>query len=281
MTEVITYKPLLAQHGRSTTGGTIWAEVATNLGDFPEGNQTIISAGEVYGFVFDFEIDFDSTTGLPRPSRNYFTQDSQSQYLEILFSTNIETPVSTFGYQFRATSTPELWGLNTPPQTNTDLQDIETTFSNTSDIWTLNGSTYDMVFQIDFNTKYGSGKDKNSIQRYIQHSTWNGYLAIVITNTGGASYRVNQPTGAVFDRSQATGQYVDFYTGWLDRPASRGRPVTDMKTGLPAFAEDLVEDGFLPGIWTSADQWDPIDPRDIRSVEFPDDEGVKKDEVPV
>lgn len=70
------------------------------------------------------------------------------------------------------------------------------------------------------------------------------------------------------------------FTGVDGHGVDRGRPVRDMKTGLPTHVDQLVEDGYHPGVWTAGGQWDPPDPRDERPTPMPPDEGAWEDDVP-
>jgi len=285
MTDAISYRPILWQQGFSN--GSSYQTFAANgfqgeasLGDFSGTNSFTVSAGATYTQIYTFEVNNDSERGLQLDTPNFFTQASQSQYFTLTINTKLTSPRSDIGLQYQTGPTPSAWEVSGPnlPENVTDFQDIENPIASDSSLWVLNGSTYDLVIPLDFNTQYGTGSTE-SIKRTVNKPTWNGRLSLAFPNSGASwAFTINSDT---FDRGLMVGQYVPFHTGWDGAPASRGRPVRDMRTGLPAFAEDLIEDGFHPGIWTSARSWDPTDPRDLRPVEFPAGEGTKKDDVPV
>lgn len=119
--------------------------------------------------------------------------------------------------------------------------------------------------------------------QYIRHSGWNGIISLTVTVLGLGTpfhFHSNDAADTSLAPSIDTGTETPFFTGIEGHGVERGRPVRDMKTGLPAHAPDLTEDGYLPGIWTVPSQWDPADPRDERPTELPDHEGVWEDDVP-
>lgn len=298
MTDTISYKPILVQHGIYVFTDLLstWNYLPfTAPSDLTETETfTVFANPTIYRQLYDFEVTFDSERNLPLDVPNFFTQDSQSLYFNLTFPTNITSIISTMVLGFEAVvdpiSRPNTEVIISNFNAKTNLRAIENPLD--SSRWDLTGATYDLTFPLDFNTETSTitinafaftppGNTKvKTIQSAIKPASWNGRIALTFTSFDASTWDFTiDPSD--YNRGFLTGQYVPFHTGWENRPASRGRPVRDMKTGLPAFAEDLVEDGFKPGIWTSSAQWDPIDPRDVRPVEFPDEEGVKTDDVPV
>ena len=283
MTDTISYRPALLQHGKraSTFDGiaTVYYWLPFTVPDAGETKTFNMQAGDVYSQVYDFEIEYDAERGLSIDQRNFYTQASQSLYFRLTLPTNLTSPVSTLSVFYHTSPTHELWGTSALPypdaSQDTDAQAIDDPILSSSTAWVLNGSTYDLVIDLDFNTRYGS-RPEESIQKLTKDREWNGYLVLTFPSAAQAW----QLTTSNFDRGFLQGQYVPFYSGWDGHPAERGRPTTDMKMGTPAFAEDLSEDGYFPGIWTGSQSWDPIDPRDIRTAEASSEEGRRKDDVP-
>lgn len=69
------------------------------------------------------------------------------------------------------------------------------------------------------------------------------------------------------------------HTGHSGVSLDGGRSLHDMRSGLPALAGELIEDGYQPGIWVRSDWWDPAEDED-RAVNLPDTEGKVRDSVP-
>lgn len=71
-----------------------------------------------------------------------------------------------------------------------------------------------------------------------------------------------------------------FNTGWHtheDRPTAA---VHSMRSGLPAFSKDLVEDHFRRGVWVADREWDPEDPTDYGDAYQQDPNEGGTDSVP-
>jgi hypothetical protein len=242
-----------------------------------------------YAQIYDFGISLDSERSLPLSPNVFFTSAAQSLYFRnVMRTTNTDTDNDItnanelLSIGFVDDSAPELWSASNLPS-NADVVTIEANMEAPGEFFVLseNGVQYDINIPLDFNTEYDS-RPARSIKTVLSGHDWNGRLAFAWENSFGFAPTIEVTVEPEeYENGFLAGQYVPFTTGWLDHPASRGRPVNDMKTGLPAFAEDLVEDQYVHGIWTSGEQWDPDDPRNIRQVRFPRDEGTKKDDVPV
>jgi hypothetical protein len=114
---------------------------------------------------------------------------------------------------------------------------------------------------------------------FMKSSTWNGIISLTVTTLAVLEvHSADSATPALAPRIDTA--ETPFFTGIDNDGVRLGRPVRDMKTGLPTHVPDLVEDGYRPGVWTSPNQWDPPDPRDERPTEVPDGEGVWDDDIP-
>ena len=288
MTDSVSYRPLLHHYGRTTTSGTDYLEAG-----LPSGSSVAASIpladGEIYTETYNFETSSSvvaqgrsdgSTRNLNNSPNLFYTQASLGLYFFWTVRTNLASPRSGLTYQFRATTAPDEWSASNMPQDATDLQDIETAFTSASSNWVLNGSTYDLVFSLDFNTTYGS-RPPISMAYYMSQPDWTGHLALTLVNNTGTGFSVLVAAGEDFNRGYLLGQYVPQFTGWSGHPPERGRPMRDMKTGAPTFTGDVQEDGYLPGIWTQAKSWDPDDPRHHTLTNFPSNESQPDDDVPV
>lgn len=283
MTDTISFRPRLEQHGHQS--GTLFTPFSTDLDTDP---ATIypIPAGADYIQVYNFDLTFDSERGLPLEPNNFYTQSDQSKFFTMTLATTLTAKIATLSLAMEGLETPSV-KAESPTETlllsALSPMTIEDSISASSSFWVQNGFTFDLVIPIDFNTinsrPSGSTERDATITQFIKTTRWNGRIILHIENSGDSwSIKVDPNT---FDTGFWAGQYVPFHTGWENFPASRGRPITDMRSGLPAFAQDLVEDGFVPGIWTSSENADPDDPRNIRQVEFPPNESTREDDVPV
>lgn len=292
MPEIGQFRPRLEQHGTDgkkfgnenfveetlpTNGSTL------SLGTFGGPTET-----RVYTQLYNFDLATDAA-GRIVDHDNYFTSAPQSQFFTVTLHTDMTSvhsnarvrvwlnPIPT---AFSDLVSPFFPGSPSPNELDPPMTIIEDNIPGTDALWVLNGSVYDLVFKIDFNTIYtvATSPPTRSIMTMIRDRTWNGRLALDFQVGNGSTVILTFDSPYI---GTATCPFYPAFTGWDGRPADRGRPVLDMRTGTPAFAEDLVEDGFHSGIWTSQANWDPVDPRDVHPVDFPDDEGQKKDDVPV
>ncbi len=287
MTDTISFKPELVQHGWDAGAPNTWfgqtLPVASGTIAIPAASVTNYR----YTQIYDFGVTLDSERSLGVGVPNFYTQASQSLYFTLTLPTNLTSipdnlqiqyymtpPVTTGARRRTGITTARAFGDGT--RASTHLQEI-VTYDTTSSVWVLNGSTYDITIPFDFNTQFGD-HSQDSIQTLSKTPTWDGRLNITLVLEDGEGWTINVPSD--YSGGFWVGQFVPFNTGWDGRSGYVGRPVNDMKTGLPAFAEELVEDGYRDGVWTVASQWDAIDPRDVREVVFPDDEGTRKDDVP-
>jgi len=273
------FSPRLEAHGVSGTvvGSPLF--IARTLPGQTSPLTTNVTSGYYYCQSYNFDTSADAA-GNFRDTRNFYTQTSLSEYFTITLPTDITTPFENVLLYVDKRPAGAVYSQSNQPSRAADLAEhqLYATYASTDSIWVLNGSTYDLTFQLDWNLTFGS-KPAWNIVTLVKNRLWNGRLNICLDMTNASTRVITHPTGTRVD-TFAYGQYVPAWSGWDGRPASRGRPVLDMKTGLPSFAEDLVEDGYLDGIWTVASQADPLDPRDLRDVVFPDDEGTRKDDVP-
>jgi len=291
VTNTIAFRPTLVQHGIQR--GANWTDYEVDYSN-QTGTQTFnvfgtggLGGPHYYAQIYDFGVSLDSERSLPLSPNVFFTSAAQSLYfrnvMRLTYGTDqIELADELVGIGFVNDSAPELWSASNLPS-DSDIVTIEGLMDAPGEFFVLsdNGFNYDINIPLDFNTQYDSRPAK-SIQTVLAGHNWNGRLAFAWLNSNAFNPVIEVTVEPdEYDNGFLAGQYVPFTTGWLDHPASRGRPVNDMRTGFPAFAGDLVEDQYLHGIWTSSDQWDPDDPRNIREVRFPRDEGAKKDDVPV
>ena len=158
---------------------------------------------------------------------------------------------------------------------NGQLVWISTTMVLGDGVWAVeDDGTFSITEEIFFDTIYSaSGSTKNQATMYdkVRSTIWDGYLQFSIATTSGTVPITNVTL---------SGWSVPFNTGWEGHTAYEGRPVWDMKTGLPTFAQDCTEDGYYYGIWTAANSWDADYPPNLQPVELPDSEGEIDDDYP-
>jgi hypothetical protein len=245
---------------------------------------TVSSAPNDMVVLWDFNIQNEAQRGLKEDPTVLFNRPTEPYTIEVL-STVPSTSSSPFDFNL----TDFQMETTTPPL---ELLSTRTTVASYADISAAPpigqfSGFWGFQIQLDLSNPYvnagvspGSGPSwlaANGFhpQDQINHPLWNGYLSFRFIIQ--SSFLVNYDIGAI----TISGPGIEFHTGFHNRSYQDGRPVHDMKSGLPTFAEKLQEDGFFHGIWTEARHWDPEDPRNVRQVEFPDEEGTKKDEVPI
>ena len=101
-------------------------------------------------------------------------------------------------------------------------------------------------------------------------------MSIQLMTTGGSSYANLTPTLVI--------EELDFFTGVAgtkgrERGDSRVRVVRDSRFGMPAWSDELVEDGDSPGVWVKPKHSDPEDPE--REYIGNPREGARDDDVPL
>ncbi len=276
MTDPIAYRPALIQHGYQDSFSSAWIEF--DLPDAVGAPDTFaINASGMYTQVYDFGLDFHPDTGKALDPPVFFTQASQGLYYSLELSTD-RTTVSglNVSFSYHHTATPALISDSNKPFDHSPKTNLATAATHT---WTLNGSTYDLQADIDFNTQIvraGGARPDYSVQSLINHRNWNGYLILHLMYVDLVPWAINNPS--TYTSGFLAGQYIPAMTGWAGRTG--GRPINDMKTGMPTDTDSVREDGYYQGVWTQDASWDADDPRHIRSVEFPPDEGTRKDDVP-
>jgi hypothetical protein len=160
--------------------------------------------------------------------------------------------------------------------TTTGSSFLISTVSLLSSAWVLNGSTYDLVFELEFTTDYTdavSGATVSSpIFAAVNNAAWNGLVQFFLIPSAFWSVSI---TGATF-----AGRVNNWHTGFMDaRMDVRGRAVHDYKTGQPMMSHEAIEDGYLDGILVHPDNYDPSDPLDDDPFTPPPGEGVVDDNV--
>jgi hypothetical protein len=283
------FSPRLEAHGWSNTilGSPIYIGQ-----DLPSASNltTNVSAGTNYNASYNFDITQDAN-GNYNDVRNFYTQTSQAEYFTIVLQTSLTTPIPAM--VLRVERDPEAPVVSR--DYHIDLLVVQlsafiykTILDTDTDAWVLNanGTTYDLTLRLDWNEIFGS-RPAYTLNTTFKDRSWAGRINIHCAPTDGATFTtITHPVPA--DPTAVSARFDDFaycqwipaWTGWDGRSGYVGRPIMDMKTGLPTFAEAVVEDEYHEGIWTVPAQWDPIDPRDVREVVFPDDEGTRKDDVP-
>lgn len=279
MTEIYTIRPTLEQLAQAGTSGV--SEVT-----FPHLMVDVTSLN----FIFDFGVSNDSEQGRAIDPPVTFTNAAESSYYTLTISTNITViPATSQLYmQFYNDPTMDLLSnTNNPTTSGTDsfnaVSNIELNIASTSDAWVLpsGSSTYVLQWSLDWDATYytasGFSNDEEipfAFRDLTRDVLWNGRLGFSLTKFIGG---INPIITAV----SLTGPAIEFHTGRSGSSASQGRSVFDMKTGLPAFAPELQEDGFIEGIWTRPETWDHKDPMEESPYEPPDTERDREDDYPL
>ena len=109
---------------------------------------------------------------------------------------------------------------------------------------------------------------------------WNGKLSLLISLAATDPFTVAAAEHATITAPSLTMDEVAFYSGHSGAGALTGvevgRKVTavhSMRSGRPCLSDELIEDGYLPGVWVLEQEWEEPDPYD-RDEYVPDpDEG--------
>ncbi len=263
----------LSQQGTDTSG--TWADAS-----FP----FTLSASTTYmGLTFDFSVTTESERSLLLAPRIPFTNvtddlagtsETDRYWTLTLTTSNTSIPSQNFPLTGLFVAAPGLWSSGNLPSTLTN--DIAlTTIASSSSEWTLNGSTYDFVFQIDFNASFAvDGVTTTHVfAKLVNDPAWNGRLLFAVRGTPTSTPQF-VVTGATF-----SGLTNGWHTGAMDMPNRRGRVVHDYITGAPYMSDEAVQDGFRDGIMIHPDNWDPDDPKDRDPWVPPPGEGVVEDEI--
>ncbi|MCP4113846.1 MAG: hypothetical protein GY737_00295 [Desulfobacteraceae bacterium] len=180
-------------------------------------------------------------------------------------------------FSMRGVSTHDDWETGTSPSKIPSSSEvvIESTLTN-SDAWVLqDDSTYSLIFNIDMETNFARGNggaiQDAPLKRFSWAADWKGKLGFWLS-TSITSSTLYAPT--------ITSWTIPFETGH-GVLTEKGRNLIDDKTGLPTYASEMMEDGFHRGRWTTANAWDPDDPRNLRTIKPSKTEGKIVDKVPL
>jgi hypothetical protein len=192
-------------------------------------------------------------------------------------NTNVEA-VSAALYGV-TTHTPTAFATGNDPytlSTTTNSSFLISTVSLLSSNWTLNGSTYDLVWELDFTDSYTdavSGAAVSSpIFAAINDAEWTGLIQFFLIPSAFWSVSITAATFA--------GRALNWHTGMMDAKVDvRGRAVHDFITGQPFMSNEAVEDGYRDGILVHPDNYDPADPLDDDPFTPPPGEGVVDDNI--
>ena len=271
-----------SQQGATDPATNTWTDET-----FPFSPLGLLPRGPV-GFAFDFSVRNDSERGLVLGPRIPFTSATddpagtgETATIWTLTIATTRTVIPTRPYTLYGVSSPAPEDFATG-NTPTDIQNAGNSFTiatitSTSGHWVLNGSTYDLVFELDFLADYvepASGVTLPSpLHTTVNNPLWNGVVQFILANsTSGTTTTI---TGATY-----AGNVHKWHTGatgfQMDR---RARVVRDYKTSQHYLSDEAVEDGYLDGIMLNRDNFDPADPIEDNPYIPPPDEGVAVDDV--
>lgn len=267
----IAYTDKLVQDGFQTAPNT-WDNTTDPLGDTGGSDVHII------GLIFDFS--------------SLWNQNSDSDYIDQLGI--LPKSISLFASQnLLANQTWEVWGENvlnasdydssSLPQGRTNelqiaeynlgelapSQDEEFTFilGQRNDASTRRAWLYDRVFDENWKRVYAT----------FRNTSASGRLALsLVSREATCSPRWHSSTQSGLEPHITVDQW-NFHTGFQDFPINRGRAVHCGRSGLPAVANELIEDGWNPGIHVKRLWWDDEDRRN--EAEPSDTERERLDEV--
>ena len=269
-----------SQKGYAPLSSGVWQE-----SNFPFEINTTTEVG----FSFDFGVDNEASRGLAlaprRPFTNYTTDPlgigETSKLWTLTLSTTATSIPATIFFLYGTLGYPvEAWSgsTNTPNLNRTTLNEsfFVVGVSPDSTNWVLNGSTYDVVFNLNFASDFTESTTGATVSQpfnqLVNHPEWTGLLQFIVDPTLGASFTFSAATFA--------GYTVRAHTGMVGAPNRRARVVHDYITGLPYMSDEAVSDGFREGIMVHPDSFDPADPLDTDYFVPRPSEGLVEDEIP-
>lgn len=259
-------------------------------GALPQTQTKFYEVGITFDFGFSTSGDLLLAPSLPFTRPADALRGSAAEPWTLRLETSLTNPVTVLNLYM--VLNPQPWTTANSPYTcragNLADESVKIEqISNTSDAWELNanGSTYDLVWEFDFDTSareagwYGSytldyiSPDIHPFRDLISDSSWNGTLQFHIFAGGAVSCAINA--------ASLTGEVQEFHTGFMNEDINkRSRAVHCYITGQPYMSHEAIEDGWRDGIMVHPDNSDPADPLDTDYFTPPPGEGVVDDEIP-
>ena len=110
------------------------------------------------------------------------------------------------------------------------------------------------------------------LQSYMQNSQWSGIIAIsmYVEVSAGFAFYAGPPSATVTQNT--------FHSGHVTNRLHRGRIRHCPRSGLPGYANEFIDDGYIEGLKVSQDWYEPED-RSGTDIITPSEEGVIDDEA--
>ncbi len=266
-------------------GRTLVAFVWSESSDFP----VTASAGATPVFNFDFGVSVDSERALALAPRIPFTNvtadlagtGETDRYWTLTFTTTLTTPASSAAVYLVSDPDPDL-----PSSSN--LIDLSLTpsayiikdLSISDSEWVLNGTTYDLVFELDFNSSFTTIDGTtvtNAIHKIVNDPVWNGRIQVFFDLTALENVSITALTFA--------GLTQPFHSGQMGLDiARRARVVHDYISGTPYLSDEAVTNPWTGGaagnIPVHPSSADPEEQRRHHPYTPPPGEGVVDDDIP-
>lgn len=269
----------------------------TSLGDWTEGSLPFSQTSWLWytSFTFDFSVSNDSERGLALAPRLPFTSATNdlagtgetAETWDLTLSTAFTSVpfhsavlygvVSHTPTNFSTSNNP--YGLVSTAGSSYIIDTITGDGAGTnSSHWSLNGTTYDITFSLDFTanrTETVAGTTLTQpMMAAIHDPKWTGLFQFILKEQSSIVWI---PT---FSSATFAGKAHKWHTGSPDFPTDRrGRVVHDYITGQPYLSDEAVEDGYREGVMVHPDNYDPPDPLDTDTYTPPPGEGVIDDTV--
>lgn len=229
----------------------------------PGSGLRLLTNNHWLGFVFD--LSGAAGDGVNRPVFGGLLALS----LELTTITQDPANKSFGGLWFTEVPETELFGASNLPSTLT--QRLQLLSFSAGDL--VAGMNTVVVDPEDLSVSVALRQNTRRLLGLMGSSRWNGLLALQVGPLSGAAGQVNSPVAS----DSLVVDETPFHTGFAGWPVGRGRAVHDGRSGFPALADELVEDGYTPGLYVRRRWWNPEDREG--EAELPNTEGEVEDEV--
>ena len=268
----------LAQKGREygSTGTATWTNESADAFFYPvpsvEGSLGTVAVR--VGFVFQHPgYNHDGIYDLE--SSRLFTDDSHSGTLAFL----IDQPIDGYALFIHGVADAALW--EDPPAPSTYGSTLHQAFIEqelylvqaiSTSTWVPFGAGYALSLTLNFDTEYRvpvswvgntpvyDSRPSITLNQLMRDPAWSGKFAFGFFQIPGTSPATTTVAVGYFTM---TSWEIDFWTGEAGGRAhtnQRVRVARDGRYGMPAYASDLVEDKYRPGLWVRPGDDDPEDP---------------------
>jgi len=268
-TVTATYTGIVHQDGVSSFGA--WVEILDSL-------QPLGGAGAGIGIIYQFSLDSGLIVEPSSLDFRIFPSGGANGVESSVYILNEYDPAN-----YSVTLLPGTRGETVPAQL---VCEVTGDYRQGDFTWAAAGGSL-FSYQLGRRWANGAWVDdatlKANWRRYLytrqRRSEWSGKIAFTILSSANPNVPFYSSSKEVNPslRPTITVTQWQFHTGHLNFPESNGRSIHCGRSGLPFGANQLVEDGWTPGLYVRAESWDDKDR--AQEAELPDTEGKVFDKV--